>query len=235
MAGVTKPGPQCSYSDPVDINDGTMCLAKSPTPGPAGAPPFASTRKEPASSALRFTPGTSGVAPEPILPDAEHDRHGDHSLPVGHLSLPQLRPFNIDALIADAQREFPFAAIPITGGSRTVERQAELMAQRRRENRNQFLGTYRPATHISEMDHWATAHPPASEAETVAAFVEIIDRARRHGAVVSNHLSDHARDISIPIGDAPYRNQVRQHLERLGAHVLGEHDAVTGAHWHVDY
>jgi len=29
-------------------------------------------------------------------------------------------------------------------------------------------------------------------------------------------------------------NQVRTRLEELGAHVIDEHDAVGGAHWHVD-
>ena len=36
MAGSRKPGPQCSYNDRVDIDDGTMCVAKSPRPGPLG-------------------------------------------------------------------------------------------------------------------------------------------------------------------------------------------------------
>lgn len=36
MAGGRKPGPQCLYNDPVDIEDGTMCRASSPTPGPLG-------------------------------------------------------------------------------------------------------------------------------------------------------------------------------------------------------
>jgi hypothetical protein len=36
MAGARKPGPQCSYSDWDDIDNGTMCRAQSPTPGPQG-------------------------------------------------------------------------------------------------------------------------------------------------------------------------------------------------------
>jgi hypothetical protein len=36
MASGRKPGPQCSNNDRVDIDDGTMCLAQSPTPGPLG-------------------------------------------------------------------------------------------------------------------------------------------------------------------------------------------------------
>src|ERR1039457_4401938 len=36
MAGSRKPGPQCSYNDRVNVDDGTMCLAQSPTPGPLG-------------------------------------------------------------------------------------------------------------------------------------------------------------------------------------------------------
>jgi contact-dependent growth inhibition (CDI) system CdiA-like toxin len=37
MAARRKPGPQCSHNDPVDISDGTMCLAASPEPGPLAA------------------------------------------------------------------------------------------------------------------------------------------------------------------------------------------------------
>lgn len=34
MAGRRKPGPQCFYNDPIDIEDGTTCLAQSFPPGP---------------------------------------------------------------------------------------------------------------------------------------------------------------------------------------------------------
>ncbi len=109
------------------------------------------------------------------------------------------------------------------------------MAQRRRQNRAQFLHTYIPAPHITEMDHWVTAHPHATDEETTAAFTDIINRARQNGAVVSNHLSDHARDISIPRGTPQVQQQVRRRIQELGGHVIDEHDAVGGAHWHVDY
>jgi len=36
MAGGRKPGPQCSHNHRVNIDDGTMCLAPSPIPGPLG-------------------------------------------------------------------------------------------------------------------------------------------------------------------------------------------------------
>jgi len=62
-----------------------------------------------------------------------------------------VRPANIDQLIGIVQREFPLAGIRITGRARTIRRQAELMAQRIRANRREFLRTYRPATHITEM------------------------------------------------------------------------------------
>src|SRR5262249_55239878 len=77
------------------------------------------------------------------------------------------RPASIDAMIAIVQREFPHAAIRITGRARTIRRQAELMAQRRRASRTQFLHTYRPARHITEMDLWVARHPQASELQTV--------------------------------------------------------------------
>lgn len=173
--------------------------------------------------------------PEPIHNVHSHGAMAHHVLAHGHPANAAQHPPNIDALIARIQAEFPHAGIRITGRGRTVQRQAELMAQRRMQNRRQFLHTYRPARHITEMDQWVTAHPRASEAEVVAAFVEIINRAVRNGAVVSNHLSDHARDISIPVGTQAVRNQVRHRLQELGAHVIDEHDAVGGPHWHIDY
>ena len=36
MAGSRKPGPQCSYNDRFNVDDGTMCRAQSPAPGPLG-------------------------------------------------------------------------------------------------------------------------------------------------------------------------------------------------------
>jgi hypothetical protein len=36
MAAGRKPGPQCAHGNPVAIDDGTMCLAQSPTPGSVG-------------------------------------------------------------------------------------------------------------------------------------------------------------------------------------------------------
>ena len=147
----------------------------------------------------------------------------------------QRRPINVNALITTVQQEFPNARIRVTGRGRTVARQAELMAQRRRGDRAQFLGTYVPAPHITEMDTWVTAHPHATEQETTTAFTEIINRARRNGAVVSNHLSDRARDISIPRGSREVQQRVRARLRELGGHVIDERDAVGGPHCHVDY
>src|SRR3954471_7740457 len=97
------------------------------------------------------------------------------------------RPANIDALIGIVQREFPTAGIRITGRGRTVEGQAELMAQRRIDDRAQFLRIYIDAPHITEMDNWVSEHPRATLAQTSAAFAQIINRARQSGAVVSNH------------------------------------------------
>jgi len=148
---------------------------------------------------------------------------------------PGRRPINVNALVTTVQQEFPSARIRARGGRRTVERQAELMAQRRRQDRAQFLPTYRPAPHITEMDNWVATHPNAADQETTAAFTEIINRARRNGAVVSNHLSDRARDISIPHRNRELQHRVRAHLQELGRHVIDEHDAVGGPHWHFDY
>jgi hypothetical protein len=180
----------------------------------------------------------SHVPPEPIHSHNVHDPHNAHAVH-SHQHAPAqgqaARPATIDALISAVQREFPTANIRITGRGRTIERQAELMAQRRRANRAQFLHTYVAAPHITEMDHWVTSHPHATEAETTATFTEIIQRARQNGAVVSNHLSDRARDISIPHGGSQVEQNVRHRLRQLGGHVINEQDAVGGPHWHVDY
>ena len=176
------------------------------------------------------------IPPEPIHEPHPHRPHPHDAVPAAvHPQPAQPRPHNVDALVATVQREFPHAHIRITGRGRTVQRQAELMADRRLRNRQQFLGTYHPAPHITEMDQWVSNHPQATQADTVTAFVDIISRARGNGAVVSNHLSDRARDISIPVGNDQVRHQVRNRLQQLGGHVLDEHDAVGGPHWHVDY
>jgi len=140
----------------------------------------------------------------------------------------------LDQIIATVQQEFPHAGIRITGRARTIQRQAELMAQRRIADRRQFLRTYRHTQHVTEMDHWVTRHPRASEQETVAEFVQIIQRARRRGATVSNHLSDDARDIVFQSAEQPSKTEFAPRLNELGGHVIDEHDAVGGAHWHVD-
>ncbi|MCY2967675.1 MAG: peptidoglycan-binding domain-containing protein [Planctomycetota bacterium] len=147
---------------------------------------------------------------------------------------PTARPHSIDALIALVQGEFPDAGIRITGRGRTIRRQAELMAQRRLVNQQQFLSTYRHAPHITEMDTWVTQHPQATESQTIAEFEQIITRARQNGATVSNHLSDTARDISIPLGGHTVQSTIRRRIEELGGRVIDERDAVGGPHWHVD-
>ncbi len=173
------------------------------------------------------------IQTEPILDFHAHRNFQHHTSAIQVAQTPP--PPDIDALVLQIQREFPQGQIRVTGRGRTVERQAELMAQRRILNRRQFLHTYTAANHITEMDRWVTSHPHASQEETASAFVDIINRARQRGAVVSNHLSDHARDISIPTGNHHFRNQVRSRLHELGGRVIDEQDAVGGPHWHIDY
>lgn len=175
------------------------------------------------------------IKPEPIHENPLLSRLQIHFLNIGRPAHTTQRPPNIDALVGTVQREFPNSHIRITGRGRTVERQAELMAERRLQDRHQFLHTYRAAPHITEMDQWVTRHPDATEDDAATAFVDIINRALRNGAIVSNHLSDHARDISVPHGGERVRIQVRQRFRELGAHVLDESDAVGGPHWHIDY
>jgi hypothetical protein len=151
------------------------------------------------------------------------------------LTTEQQRPANIDELIAMVQREFADAGIRITGRARTIRRQAELMADRIRANRAEFLRTYRASLHITEMDNWCQQNPEATLAATVEEFVVIIQRARARGAVVSNHLSDTARDISWPRGSASDLDAIEARIRDLGASVIREPDAAGGRHWHVDW
>src|SRR5260370_42601375 len=37
MAGAKRPAPHCSNNNPVNVEDGTLCRASSPVPGPVGA------------------------------------------------------------------------------------------------------------------------------------------------------------------------------------------------------
>lgn len=151
----------------------------------------------------------------------------------GRMSQP--RPANIDQLIAIIQREYPTAGVRITGRARTVRRQAELMVQRIRANRREFLRTYRPAQHIREMNQWFLRYPNETIRATVNKFERIIQRARTRGAVVSNHLSDTARDISWPTETNQQLDAIEARIRALGATVIREPNAAGGRHWHVDW
>lgn len=123
---------------------------------------------------------------------------------------------NVDQIIMTIQREYPYAAIRVTGRARTVRRQAELMAQRIRANRREFLQTYAPKPHIREMDDWTLSHPHASLEETVRTFEQIIRFARIRGETVSNHLSDTARDVSWPTGSEATLDSIERRIRELG-------------------
>jgi hypothetical protein len=45
MAGGRQPGPQCADNDPIEIDDGTLCLAQTPPPGSLGASAVYGERK----------------------------------------------------------------------------------------------------------------------------------------------------------------------------------------------
>lgn len=145
------------------------------------------------------------------------------------------KPTNIDSIISIIQKEFPSASIRITGQARTIKRQAELMAQRIRTNRNEFLSIYRSTPHIIEMDHWYLKNKNATLTATSLAFETIINNARSRGALVSNHLSDTARDIRWPIVTNSQLDQIEVRLNSLGAKVIREPNAAGGRHWHVDW
>ena len=109
------------------------------------------------------------------------------------------------------------------------------MAQRIRSDRQEFLRTYRPEQHIAEMDQWFSRNRDATLSQAVDEFEQIIQRARARGAVVSNHLSDTARDISWPIGTSQQLDAIEARIRVLGGSVLREPNAAGGRHWHVDW
>ena len=144
-------------------------------------------------------------------------------------------PATIDELIGTIRQEFPDAGIRITGRARTIRSQATLMAERIRANRAEFMGTYAHRAHILEMDRWVTNNRNATLAQTIDEFERIIQVARANGEIVSNHLSDSARDISWPIGAPDILNQIEQRIEQLRGRVIREPRAAGGRHWHVDW
>ena len=147
----------------------------------------------------------------------------------------EVMPDGIDALITKLAEEFPIADIRTSGKSRTVRKQAQLMAERRRANRTQFLAVYAKRPHIQMMDEWVCQKPLATNKETVDAFETIITEAISAGATVSNHLSGYAADIRVPKGSHAERSAVANRIRELGGHVIDEGDAVDGAHWHIDW
>lgn len=147
----------------------------------------------------------------------------------------QTAPADIDQLIQMVQTEFPNARIRITGRARTIRRQAELMAQRIRASRAEFLSTYRTRRHITEMDEWFRRNPTATLGATVDEFESLIEQARGRGDQVSNHLSNTARDISWPIGSHRELDDIEARIQELGAAVFREPHAAGGKHWHVDW
>mgnify|MGYP000076542655 FL=1 len=147
----------------------------------------------------------------------------------------KVTPKNIDQLIAIIQNEFPKSKIRVTGKARTLRRQAELMAQRIRVYRLEFLKTYRRRQHIVEMDTWYSTNKGATFTQTVDEFEKIIIRARSRGALVSNHLSNTARDISWPHGTYIELDKIEARINQLGASVIREPKAAGGRHWHVDW
>ena len=147
----------------------------------------------------------------------------------------QSTPATIDELIGTVRQEFPNAGIRVTGRARTISEQAELMAERIRASRAEFMGTYAHRAHIIEMDRWVSTNRNATLIQTTNEFERIIRIARGNGEIVSNHLSDSARDISWPIGPPDVLNQIEQRIQQLGGRVIREPRAAHGRHWHVDW
>jgi len=95
-------------------------------------------------------------------------------------------------------------------------------------------GGYVNRPHIQAMVRWRGANPNATREQIVSQFDTIIQGALATGATVSNHLSNTARDISIPRGTDVIRNQIEGRFNQLGVTVLREPNASGGPHWHLD-
>jgi|GEM_PF-3399069 len=137
----------------------------------------------------------------------------------------------LDDIISTVQTENPDADIRVTSRGRSVEEQASLMATKSYAH-NWGDQVIRPF--INEMDSWRDQHPNATHEEATHAFVGIINNALAQGYVVSNHLGDNARDVSIPRGTQTQQNVIRARFTALGASVINEGSAATGPHWHLD-
>jgi hypothetical protein len=109
------------------------------------------------------------------------------------------------------------------------------MADRLIANKDEFQKTYSNRSHIKEMIDWQNANPNATREQMIEAFDDIIQRAMKNGAVVSNHLSNSARDISIPKGDDSQVDKVEERFNELGVSVIREPNAQGGPHWHLDF
>lgn len=144
-------------------------------------------------------------------------------------------PSTIDDLIDTIKQESPNAGIRTTQRARTIREQAASMAKRIRASRAEFMGTYAHRAHILEMDRWVANNPNATAIQTTAEFERIIRVARANGEIVSNHLSDSARDISWPIGTPQELNLIELRIQQLGGRVIREPHAAGGRHWHIDW
>lgn len=124
---------------------------------------------------------------------------------------------DIEGLVRNAAKKWPKSKVKVTGRARTVRRQAELMAE---QARNSGLHPpYKVRPHTKEMTKWVKDYPKASYEETVTEFEGIIHRALDNGAVVSEHLSDNARDVHIPESN---KEEIRQFFQDSGLRVLDE-------------
>ncbi|HAT43299.1 MAG TPA: hypothetical protein DCS87_16440 [Rheinheimera sp.] len=165
----------------------------------------------------------------------ENTNDGNERQNGGNETQPTETSMTVDDVIAQVQSEYPLAKIRITGRARTTNRQAELMADRLIASKDEFLSVYANRPHITEMINWQSANPNATRDEMVEAFNDIIVRAISNGAVVSNHLSNTARDISVPRGDTEQVNEIEDRFNELGVSIIREPNAPAGAHWHVDF
>jgi len=75
----------------------------------------------------------------------------------------------------------------------------------------------------------------ATERATVDEFERIIQRAVARGVMVSNHLSNTARDISWSYGTNQQLDVIEARIRAMGASVIREPNAAGGRHWHVDW
>jgi hypothetical protein len=160
------------------------------------------------------------------------------------------RPHSAQGLVELLQELFPAAHIRITSAQRGVEDQAGLMLEQALNNPAGFLRTYKGADYAQEMVAYLSApsspngpsraqvmtdatNPGADVAglAAVLVFSSLIEQARARGRTVSAHLTNQARDITVPRTN---QTEIAGLIRELGGTLI-TNEPGHRPHWHISY